>query len=207
VDQSRTYKPEDAAFTVATTDEQLMHATQQGDHHAYWMLMRRYERPLFNFIRRMIGPATDAEDLVQEVFLRVYRHRDRFRAGKPFRPWLYGIATNRCKDFLRYQRHRRHASLQAPVSNNPDAAVLGDAIADTAPGPDALAQAGEMRARLEAALQALPLKHRTVFLMARYDGLPYLEIARALRIPVGTVKSRMNKAVRILLAAVEEDAP
>ena len=203
MDVSQPYSPESTAASAAVTDEDLMLRAQCDDRAAFGQLMRRYERPLFNFIRRMIGSASDAEDLFQEAFLRVYRHRDRYRAGKPFRPWLYRIATNLCKDHLRYQSHRRHASLDAPVATTDNAATLGDLVADGAADPSARAEAAEVQARLEAAVRALPVKHRTVFLMARYDGLPYEEIGRALHIPVGTVKSRMNKAVAILMEAME----
>lgn len=182
-----------------------MERAQCDDRVAFGVLMRRYERPLYNFVRRMIGSASDAEDLFQETFLRVYRHRSRYRAGKPFRPWLYRIATNLCKDHLRYRSHRRHASLDAPLGD--EGGSLGDVVANGSADPLAKAEATETLARLEAAVQALPVKHRTVFLMARYDGLSYEEIARTLRIPVGTVKSRMNKAVSILMDAVGRGAP
>lgn len=178
-----------------------MERAQHDDRDAFGLLMRRYEHALFNYARRMIGSAPDAEDIFQEAFLRVYRHRDRYRAGKPFRPWLYRIATNLCKDHLRYRSHRRHASLDAPLRD--DGGSLADVVADGTAGPSAQAEASETMARLEAAIQALPVKHRTVFLMARYEGLPYEELARALRIPVGTVKSRMNKAVSMLMDAIE----
>src|SRR5690606_24793386 len=140
------------------------------------------------------------EDLVQETFLRIYRHRARYRAGSPFRPWLYRIATNLCRDHVRYHARRRHASLDAPVSATER--PLGDIVRDPDLGPAAHAEASELAARLEQAVQALPVKHRAVFLMARYENMPYDEIARALRIPVGTVKSRMNKAVSRLMDAL-----
>jgi RNA polymerase sigma-70 factor (ECF subfamily) len=193
----------DGGHGAAPSDEDLMRRAQQEDRAAFTMLMRRYERPLFNYLARMIGARADAEDLVQESFLRVHRHRDRYREGHPFRPWLYRIATNLAKDHLRYHSRRRHASLDAPVAGDADR-LLGDALADPGAGPRAIAEAAELQARLEAAVQSLPVKHRTVFLMARYDNMPYDEIARTLRVPVGTVKSRMNKAVNLVLRAVED---
>ncbi len=193
----------DGGHGAAPSDEDLMRRAQQEDRAAFTMLMRRYEHPLFNYLARMIGSRADAEDLVQESFLRVHRHRDRYRVGRPFRPWLYRIATNLAKDHMRYHARRRHASLDAPVAGDDDR-LLGDALADPGAGPRAIAEATELQARLEAAVQSLPVKHRTVFLMARYDNMPYDEIARTLRVPVGTVKSRMNKAVSFVLHAVED---
>ncbi len=189
--------------TADLTDEALMSRAQSGDTGAFEVLVRRYETPLFNYIRRTTGSAADAEDLFQETFLRVYQHRERFRRGAPVRPWVYQIATNLCRDVLRKRRRRPQVSLDAasPTAN-------GTSLMDTAkandPAPSAVAGAHELGERLERALARLSVKHRSVFLMARYDGMPYEDIARALRIPVGTVKSRMNKAVDFLMRELKE---
>jgi RNA polymerase sigma-70 factor (ECF subfamily) len=187
----------------APTDEALMARVQDGDAVAFGLLARRYERPLFNYMRRMIGSASDAEDLFQETFLRVHRHADRFRAGAPFKPWVYRIATNLCKDHLKYMSRRRHRSLDAPVSDE-NATSFGDTMASADARPDEEARGDELEERLAVAVKALPDKQRAVFLMARYDGMPYQDIATALGIPVGTVKSRMNKATNTLLEQLKE---
>jgi RNA polymerase sigma factor (sigma-70 family) len=88
----------------------LVSLVRQGRITAFETLVKRYEMPLFNYIRRMVGSATDAEDLFQETFLRVHTHLGSFRATARFRPWVYRIATNLCKDHLRYQRRHAHVS-------------------------------------------------------------------------------------------------
>jgi RNA polymerase sigma-70 factor, ECF subfamily len=185
------------------SDAVLVLRARAGDEAAFAGLVRRYERALFNYIRRIVGNAADAEDLFQDVFLRVFSNLNGFDVKKPFRPWLYRIATNRCRDHLRYRKLRRTLSLSyAPEAG---VATLAERVPASNPDPSVAAAEGELQERLEGALAALPLKHRTVFIMARYDGMPYEEIAASLGIPVGTVKSRMNKAVRDLTRAVEVD--
>lgn len=172
----------------------------EGDESALAALIHRYEAPLFNYARKMLGNAADAEEVFQESFLRVYQHRARFRRGAPFRPWLYRITTNLCKDRLRYRKRRP----EIPVSSlaRPGEEMEYDPLSKKAVEalqPDEAAMAGELAVRMETALASLSVKHRAVFLMAHQEGLSYAEIATALRIPTGTVKSRMNKAVRQLM--------
>lgn len=175
-----------------------------NDDAGFERLVRRYEHRLFNYARRILGNAADAEDVFQETFLRVYAHRNRFRRDAPFRPWVYRITTNLCKDALRKRKRRPTVSLDAPGVEDNDAAGLGDRMASSAPDPSATAVGTETGARLALAVEALPLKQRAVFVMARYDELPYADIAQALKIPVGTVKSRMNTAVNTLMDALRE---
>ncbi|MCP4643506.1 MAG: RNA polymerase sigma factor [bacterium] len=187
---------------VTPSDEDLVALAREGRQDAFGQLVKRYEGRLFNYIRRMVSSAADAEDLFQDTFLKVYSNLDRFRTGAPFRPWVYRIATNTCRDHLRRSRYRR----TVPLNGGSDAGTvpLADRIPATGPGPSEEAREAEAAARLSAAVEKLPVKHRAVFIMARYDGLGYDEIACALRIPVGTVKSRMNKAVGVLLKEMEE---
>lgn len=173
-----------------------------GDDPAFERLVKRYEHRLFNYIRRMVGSSSDAEDLFQETFLRVYRHRGRFRISARFRPWLYRIATNLCRDHLRYRRRHPALSLNAPASDA--CGPLADTVAAPNPDPEECARARELAGQIEAAIGRLSLKRRSVFVMARYEGMAYGDIARALRIPVGTVKSRMNHAVAQVLDDIGE---
>ncbi|MBN2310892.1 MAG: sigma-70 family RNA polymerase sigma factor [Candidatus Hydrogenedentes bacterium] len=184
------------------SDEELVARCRDGHRDAFNTLVTRYQPRLFSFIVRMVANRADAEDLFQETFLRVYRHLDRFRAGAPFRPWLYRIATNACRDHLRRARRRRTVSLDRESFADGPAPI--DRAASTLPGPGERAREAELAERLAAAVAKLPVKQRAVFLMARYDGMPYGEIGRALGIPVGTVKSRMNKAVSALMRELEE---
>lgn len=184
------------------TDEALAVRARDGDAHAFETLVTRYQPRLFGYIRRMVGNASDAEDVFQDTFMKVYDHLGRFRPEGSFRAWLYRIATNTCRDALRRRRLRRMFSLNADTNRHDT--DPGGRYASRAPNPAERAVESETTARLEAALQALSVKHRAVFLMARYDGMGYDEIAASLGIPVGTVKSRMNKAVSVLMDALED---
>jgi RNA polymerase sigma-70 factor (ECF subfamily) len=109
-----------------------------------------------------------------------------------------------CRDHLKYRRRHQQVSLEAEVGSDDRPETLLDRIEAPAPNPNEVASAAETAELLEAAVGKLPAKHRAVFLMAKYEGMPYDEIARTLGIPVGTVKSRMNKAVQFLLAELRE---
>lgn len=192
---------------TADSDETLMSSVCDEAPGAFECLVRRYESPLFNYACRILDNREDARDVFQETFLRVYRHRARYRRGAPVRPWIYRIATNLCRDRLRARRRRPAMSLDAPVSSNTDSKPLRETLADSHSNPAADARARETEERLRTAIQKLPIKQRSVFLMARYQDMPYNEIARALFVPVGTVKSRMNKAVRFLMDELKDFAP
>jgi RNA polymerase sigma-70 factor, ECF subfamily len=181
-----------------------MHRVKAGDDDALAVLVHRYEGALFNFARKMLGNAADAEEVFQETFLRVHLHRKRFWGGSAFRPWLYRIATNLCKDRLRYRKRRPEIPVSALRSGD-EADAFAPVALRAAEGmlPDEAAAARELAERMENALAALSVKHRAVFLMAHQEGMAYAEIAKALRIPTGTVKSRMNKAVSQLMAVLE----
>jgi len=185
-------------------DEELIQLVRQGKTNAFEVLVKRYEMPLFNYIRRMVGSASDAEDLFQETFLRVHTHLDSFRVTARFRPWVYKIATNLCKDHLKYRRRHPQVSLDAGIGSENGSETALDRMEAPTPNPSELASATETAELLEAAVEKLSPKHRSVFLMARYEGMPYDEIAGMLGIPVGTVKSRMNKAVQFLLSELQE---
>jgi len=198
------YSQNSGRSAFETSDEELISLVRQGKTSMFEILVKRYEVPLFNYIRRMVRSASDAEDLFQETFLRVYTHLDSFRVTRRFRPWVYRIATNLCRDHLRYKRRRPHVSLDAEVGSEGGAQTVLDTLKAPTPNPSELASETEMAELIEVSVGKLSAKHRSVFLMARYEGMPYDEIARTLAIPVGTVKSRMNKAVKSLLAELQE---
>lgn len=189
---------EETSSDTRSSDEVLMQQVKRDDRRAFEVLMMRYEAPLYNYLKRMLGNAADAEDLFQETFLRVYRHARRFRDTGVFKPWAYRIATNLAKDLLKKRYRRGEVALPEPGE--------GGEIRLTSAQPDPRSEAvgSELQRKLEAALAELPVKQRSVFLMARYESMPYADIAQTLEIPVGTVKSRMNKAVKALMTALEE---
>ena len=160
--------------------------------------------PLFNYIARMVGNRADAEDLFQETFVRVYKHLDRFQTSGRFRPWVYAIATNLCKDRFKYRSRHKTVSLDDDRRGEGSPSSMLDRVAASEASPSDRARESEMAGLLESAISRLSPRHRPVFLMARYEDMSYDEISRTLGIPVGTVKSRMNKAVKFLMSELKE---
>jgi RNA polymerase sigma-70 factor (ECF subfamily) len=165
------------------SDELLMKEMRKGDADMLSPLMRKYEKPLFAFIYRILGSRREAEDLFQETFLRIYQKRNTYREDLPFHPWMYKICLNLCRDHQR-ERMRKPEKLFSDEQEP-------ERIAD----PKARMTRNLIVYRVKTAIRNLPEKLRFVFLLHNYQGLSYQEIAGTLAIPVGTVKSRMNLAV------------
>jgi RNA polymerase sigma-70 factor, ECF subfamily len=180
-------------------DEELLRRLRRCDDAAFGALVRRYERELYGYLRRYLNDDALAEDVFQNTFLQVYLKRRQYEEGRPVRPWLYTIATRQAIDALR--RHGRHQAVsleQAREANGPGDLMLLETLAGDRPGPDAEAFAQERRELVRAAVERLPDFLRQVLLLAYYQGLKYREIADALGIPVGTVKSRLHAALQRL---------
>jgi RNA polymerase sigma-70 factor (ECF subfamily) len=172
-------------------DRALMLRTCGGDREAFTEIVRRHQRSLLNFFRRS-GVYTDAEDLVQQTFVRLYRYRDRYRPSAKLTTFLFLLARQVWIDEIR--RRQRAERLRQGLEAEP------------LPEPADARPPEHGRIDVERALAALPEGLRVVVVMAVYERLPYAEIAAALQIPVGTVKSRMFNALR-LLRRVMEDRP
>ena len=189
-----------------------MAAYQTGDVAAFQELVVRHERPLWTFLRRFVGDAATAEDLLQEVFLRVVRTAGEWKADAKFSTWLYTIARNLCTDQARRAEHRRAVSLDAPSLPTEDgggAPVWGDRIAGGAGGSEDAAMNRQLGAEIDRAVDALPPDQREVFLMREVMDMPFAEIARAVGATEPTVKSRMRYALEKLRQALVgfHDAP
>ncbi len=176
------------------SDVKLMAQTCNGNRHALTILVKRYEKPLYNYILRMSGQHANAEDLFQETWLKVYRFRDKYKPDRAFKPWLYQIATNVCRDWGRKKGRAQEVPLEAVEATKP---------APNRDNPVQAIQRQELAQALKQAVDALPEKQRAVFWMSRYEELSYEAIAQALEVPIGTVKSRMNHAVQHLRTALE----
>jgi RNA polymerase sigma-70 factor (ECF subfamily) len=181
------------ALMSELSDEAIMARVQGGETGLLDLLVRRYEKPLYGFAFRLLAERTAAEDAFQETFLRVLRKRASYRIGCPLRPWLYQICLNACRDALRKRARRPETELPERL-----------ALADPAPGPEALSAQSALAERVRQAVAALPEKHREVFLLHHYQGLAYPEIADILSIPLGTVKSRMFHASQKLSLALQD---
>jgi RNA polymerase sigma-70 factor (ECF subfamily) len=189
------------------SDEDLLDRFRAGDRSVFGPLVRRYERELYGYLRRYLGDDDLAADVFQNTFLAVFTKIGQYEPGRPARPWLYAIATNQAIDALRRKTRRGERTVDplAPAAGDDgDGRPLFDLLAARERDPAELAEGAETRDRVRKAVAALPDLLRQVVILAYFQGLKYQDIADALGIPVGTVKSRLHAAVAKLAAAWEE---
>ena len=174
-------------------DEDLMLALKGGDDSAFAELMRRHRGPIVNYVNRLIGDRDRAEDLAQEVFLRVYRHAGTYRVTARFTTWLYTIASNLGKNELRNRARRRNVSMDdSPYELKQDDYHLGtrgDFLQ-----PDRITDLNDRQRKVRTAIDSLPEHFRIMLVLRDLEGFAYEEIASMLDLPLGTVKSRINRA-------------
>jgi RNA polymerase sigma-70 factor (ECF subfamily) len=164
-----------------------------GEERAFGELVERYQTRLLNFIYRTIGDREKAEDLVQEVFIRVYRHLHRFDRTKKFSTWIYTIASNLAKNELR-NRSRNPLVLFQTIRKNWQDEDRPLQFEDDTTRPDDLYRKRHLRELVEASVSQLPEHHREVFVLRELEGKSYEEIAEITDTNLGTVKSRLNRA-------------
>lgn len=179
------------------SDEELLSRFCNGQKEAFGILLRRYERELFGYLRRYLGDSNLAEDVFQNTFLQVYLKSGQFEAGRPVRPWLYTIATNQAIDALRRNGRHQAVSLDQTRAEGGEGELhnLMDMLESKGPSPLEAAQGEERREKVRASVDRLPEFLREVLILAYFQGLKYREIADILAIPVGTVKSRLHAAL------------
>jgi len=175
------------------TDESLMQQVALGRCEQLDVLLQRHAQPLLTFLRRMSGDHHRSEELFQEVFLAVWTGRDRYEYPRPFRPWLFGIAWNKCR-----AEQRQRAG--APCSLDDDAEA---APADRGPAPFEVAIALETATLVERAVQQLPAQQRSVLALRVWNGLSYAEIAAVIGRTEATVRSTMFHALAALRRHLE----
>lgn len=170
------------------TDEELITRFQEGDVYAFEMIVHRYKDPLVNFVYNFLGSRIDAEDVVQETFLRVFKNKHLYRDVAKFSTWIYTIAGNLAKTELRRRKRRRVFSLSQMGYENKDYDVP-----DTVFTPDQVVdeqiKGGEIRKEID----DLPAKFKEVVVLRDVHEFSYEEISSILNIPIGTVKSRVNR--------------
>lgn len=177
-------------------DRTLARLAGQGDQDAFAHLVERYTGLVYSLAFQRVGNHHDAEDIAQTVFWNAWRALPSFREEAAVSTWLYRMAVNASTDFLRRQGRR-----EAPLSlDDPDLPQT----ADVSPGPTEAAQEAERREALYQAVHALPEQARSILLLREFQGLSYEEIAAALELPMGTVRSRLARARRSLAKILQE---
>ena len=177
-----------AKETEKDVDYGLMQAVQRGDMVAFNSIVDRYKDRLMNVIGRMLSSTEEAEDVVQETFVRVYQHRQSFNFQHCFSTWIYTIALNLARNELRKRKRFKFLDVNDMQGAESELAVEMKL-------PSRIPQV------LEAAIQDLPEKYRTAFMLRDIQEMPYEEVAKVLNVPLGTVKSRVNRA-RMMLKEV-----
>lgn len=187
-------------------DEELLRRFNEGEAEAFELLVRRYERPLYNFILRSVRRRERADELLQDVFLKVVQRSQDFKGQSKFSTWLYTIARNLCIDHSRKMVFRRHKSLDAATRAGRDSE--GPTLLERTPssdlGSDRRAIANDLAARIAAAVEELPEEQREVFLMRQVQGMAFKAIAEVVDVPENTVKSRMRYALERLQRALDD---
>jgi len=186
------------------SDESLMLRYRDGDVRAFEVLVTRHRKPIYNFILRFVRDAAQAEDVLQETFLRLIKGADAYERQAKFTTWLYTIARNLCVDASRRGKHRNAASLDAPVNGDEGASALIDLVADGKSAVDREAIGRELAVRIKQAVESLPDEQREIFLLREVSDLQFNEIAKIVGCPENTVKSRMRYALEKLREALEE---
>ncbi|OQX96455.1 RNA polymerase subunit sigma-24 [candidate division KSB1 bacterium 4572_119] len=170
------------------TDEDLIERFQNGDLYAFDLIVKRYKNQLLNFIFRFLGNTEEAEDLVQETFLRVYRNRKAYQKVAKFSTWIYTIAGNLAKTELRKRKRRRFFSISELGYNEKDYDISDDAY-----NPEKDVDGRMKEAIIHNQIMKLSPKFRQVILLRDVQQLSYEEISEIVNIPLGTVKSRVNR--------------
>jgi RNA polymerase sigma-70 factor (ECF subfamily) len=181
------------------TDEDLVARSRGGDLESFNQLILRWERPIYAFAYRVIGREEDARDVCQDTFLRAFRSLPGFRGQAKFSSWLYQIAMNLCRDWMRRQR-------RAPTVQMAEGADPAELAAEGGPveSIEDLVARREISAVVEEAMALLPEEQRTAIVLKEYHGMTFQEIATLQGCPLSTVKTRLYQGLTVLRRLLEK---
>jgi RNA polymerase sigma-70 factor (ECF subfamily) len=185
---------------AATTDEELVARSARGDAESFNQLIARWERPIYALAYRVIGHEEDARDVCQETFLRAFRGIGAFKGQAKFSSWLYRIALNLCRDWIRRER-------RTPVVQVPEGVDLTELVAEAGPAESVedLVSRRDMSRAVARAMMSLSDEQRTAIVLKEYQGLTFQEIADMLGCPLSTVKTRLYQGLSSLRRQLEQD--
>src|SRR5262245_51994953 len=179
-----------------STDEHLLlRYRDTHDPEAFAILVRRYERELYNYLRRYLGDADQADDVFQATFLQVHRRCHLFDRNRRLRPWLYSIANHQAIDSMRRSRRHQVMSLYVPNHHGPDSSTLASTLESKVPSPSAQLENDEEQAWARRAVARLPEPQRAALILIYFKGMKYRDAAAVLGVPEGTLKTRVHTAV------------
>lgn len=189
--------PAAVARAAADPDVALMLRVQEGDQTAFQELFRKFSPRILKFARRLVGNEARAEEVTQDVFLQVFRFRERYRPESRLSTWLFTITTNFCLNELRRPERRLRVDLwdTRGKQEHPEGPSLPDTDAVT---PEEGASSRELAQQIDVAIAALPPKQRAAILLSRFDGLSYQDVAAALGCSEGAVKALVFRATQSL---------
>jgi len=183
---------------VMSADTDLISRAAGGDPSAFQAIVERHRSMVYRVAYQFAGNHHDAEDIAQDVFIKVYRSLDRFRQDAQLTSWMYRIVMNACID----HRRRQRSAIAAPFGDEAEQRMLN--TPEGTPGPEERAYAGELGQVLESEIGRLPSGQRVVFVMRHHQGMKLCEIADALGLAEGTVKRQLHAAVHRLRQALAQ---
>jgi RNA polymerase sigma-70 factor, ECF subfamily len=184
------------------TDEELVARSRTGDMDSFNQLILRWERPIYALAYRVIGQEEDARDVAQETFLRAFRALPGFKGQAKFSSWIYRIALNLCRDWIRRKK-------RTPVSQLPEDVDLSELAAEHGPSESVedLVARRELSAVVEEAMALLPEEQRTAVILKEYHGMTFQEIADLQGCPLSTVKTRLYQGLSVLRKHLNVKSP
>src|SRR6476659_9868055 len=187
---------------MPSTDEELVALSMGGDLDSFNQLVLRWERPIYALAYRVIGQEEDARDVAQETFLRAFRALPGFKGQANFSSWIYRIALNLCRDWIRRKR-------RTPVSQLPEDVDLSELAAEQGPSESVedLVARRELSAVVEQAMALLPEEQRTAVILKEYHGMTFQEIADLQGCPLSTVKTRLYQGLSVLRKHLKDRTP
>jgi len=197
-----------SAIGIRSAEQSLVEELKAGSEMAFSLLIAQYSHSVYSLVARSLRDPSDAADVTQEVFVKVFRNISGFQGEASLRTWIYRIALHEASNQRRWwSRHKRQElTIDAPLENDEgETFCLADALATSDASPYDCAAQAEMKERIEAALRTLPEAFRTVVVLREIEGFGYEEIAEILDVNLGTVKSRLTRGRSALREALLKD--
>jgi len=177
---------------LSENEKYLLQLAKKGDVEAFEQLVDKFQKKVFNIALRMIGNYDDASELTQEVFIKIYRSIGSFKEESQLSTWIYRIATNVCLDELRKRKIKWIRSIDEEIQGEDGEYLMQ--IEDSSPTPDKVLENKSLKEAINEAVGSLPEKQRLIIILRDMQGFSYEEISSIINKPVGTVKSRINRA-------------